>query len=108
MLGSYFRRFCFLLVAFALIGGLPLYGSQSSFAAAPAALPCGDCECCGDEGIINASACAMICASTKATPPEVEAFYVTESNGLFSEAALRHAGLSTAPDPSPPRLFLLT
>jgi hypothetical protein len=43
-----------------------------------------------------------------ATPPNVEAFDETDSIILFYETVRPHAGLSTAPDPSPPRLFHLT
>ena len=114
MLRTFFRRFCVLLVAFALIIGLPLYGmqcvmmQQSAFAATADALPCSDCECCGDECTINTSICATTCAGMVVSLPNVEVFNVTASTILIADTMHHHAGISTAPDPSPPRLPALT
>lgn len=111
MLRSRFRRFCVLFVVFATTFGMPLYGMQSvfmmtqlAFAAAADALPCSDCECCGDEGTIDTSTCAMTCADMVASLPGGEVADVAASVVLFAEAVGRHAGFSSAPDPSPPKL----
>jgi len=103
------------LVFFASAIGLPLYGmqsvvmiSQSAFAVTADALPCSGCECCGDEGMIDTSACAMLCAGMVAALPDVEVPDLTAPAVLFAEAVHRYAGFSLAPDPSPPRLPVLT
>ena len=115
MLRSRFRHFCVLFVVFATTFGMPLYGMQSvfmmtqlAFAAAADALPCSDCECCGDEDTINTSTCAMTCADMVASLPGGEVADVTAPTVLIAEATHCHAGLSPAPDPSPPRLPVLT
>jgi hypothetical protein len=112
---SRFRRFCVLLVFFASTIGLPLYGMQSvvmmpqlAFAVTADGSPCNDCECCGDEGMIDTSACAMLCAGMVGSLPDVEVPDLTAPTVLFAEAAHRYAGFSLAPDPSPPRLPVLT
>ncbi len=115
MLRTFFRRFCVLLMAFALIIGLPLYGmqcvvmmQQSAFAAIPDALPCSDCEYYGDEGKINTSICETTCAVMVATVPNVEVLNVTVSTILIANTMHHRVGFSTAPDPAPPRLPVLT
>jgi hypothetical protein len=112
MIRSLFRRFCFLLVAFALVVGLPLpmdgmqnegMKPQSALAATAGGPSCGDCECCGGEGMVNTSTCVMGCAGMVASLPYAEVSDVTVSAVLFAEASHRHAGFSIAPDPSPPK-----
>jgi hypothetical protein len=115
MLRFRFRRFCVLLVFFASTIGLPFYGMQSvvmmpqlAFAATADGSPCSECNCCGDEGTLDTSACAMLCAGMVGSLPDVDVPDMTAPTVLFAEAAHRHAGFSTAPDPSPPRLPVLT
>ncbi len=112
MIRFWFRRSCFLLVAFALVIGLPLpmdgmqsvgMMSQSALAAAADGPPCDDCECCGDEGTVNTSTCVMGCGGIVASLPAAEASDVTVSAVLFAKASYRHAGFFIAPDPSPPK-----
>ena len=76
---------------------------QSAVAATADALPCNDCECCGDEGTTDASTCAMTCAGMVASLLDVEVADVTAPTALIAEAVQCHAGFSIAPDPSPPR-----
>lgn len=117
MIRIYFRRICFLLVALALVFGLPLpmdgmqsvlTMQQSALAATAGGPACDDCKCCGEESALDTSACLMLCVGTMAPLPEVKVFDVTESIMLFAGAGHCLAGLSTAPDPSPPRLPHLT
>ena len=113
MIRTRFRRICILLVAFALVIGLPLpmdgmqsvdMMPQSALAATADGAPCGDCKCCGyDEGMVDTSTCVMGCAGMVASLPYAEASDVRVSALWFGEAPHRHAGFSIAPDPSPPR-----
>jgi hypothetical protein len=117
MIRSRFRRFCFLLVAFALIIGLPLpmdgmqsadMMPQSALAATADGPPCDDCECCGGKDTVNTSACVIGCGGMVASLPDPEVSDVTVCAVLFAEAPHRHAEVSMAPDPSPPRFPVLT
>ena len=81
---------------------------QSAFAMTADAPSLSDCECCDDAGIIELSACEMFCAGMAVSLPEDEDSDVTASAVPFAQAARREAGISPAPDLSPPRPPVLT
>jgi hypothetical protein len=117
MIRTCFQRICFLLVALALVIGLPLpmdglqsinVMPQSALAAPAKGPPCNDCECCGDDGTVNTSTCVIGCGGMVASLPDAKVSDVTVSAVSFAKAPNHHAGCSIAPDPSPPRFTILT
>ena len=104
-----FRRVGAVLLVLALALGSVLYGMQT--AVVPAMMPAmsGDapaapeCPLCGDEKAINTSVCAMVCAGMTAVVPEIESVDTVMAMVVALVATRYRAGLSLAPDPSPPR-----
>lgn len=112
MMRTWFRRFCFLAVAFALGIGMPLpvdgmqcvdMMPQSALAASIDGSLCDDCECCGDENAVDTSTCVMGCGGIIATLPDAKVTAVMVSAVSFADTSHHHAGFSIAPDPSPPK-----
>ncbi|MDP6390699.1 MAG: hypothetical protein QF654_12470 [Alphaproteobacteria bacterium] len=105
-----FRRICILLIILASLPGPLSSGLQASIAMPqmnlemtgdePSAF---DCPFCAEEMAIGPSVCALLCFGVAAILPEIMSADPPAAVAMAFVSTRYRAGLSLAPDPSPPR-----